>query len=640
MEWLSEYNYDYALASIPIQLVLIAFYCSRRNLPIRQSRSFLWVMLINLVMTTSDIVSCEMNEVWTSFPLWLMYAVNMVYFLAFVLRGWALFDYTAEACNSYRVFDRRVNYVLWVPAFVLCGIILSTPWTATIFHFAPVEGYYNCGLYQLIYFNTYFYIAVSLVFVVACWGRTDLRMSLSMLAYNAILIAGIRLRSLFINTLVTSYFSILAILVIYLSAQNPDLFRDKRIGVFNQDAFDEIVLEYLYKRRPFHCVIITIPNYGAARALYGHKQTIRCLELIGEWIEREYSSYYVFTCGGGDFVLLRSGRTDEVTNTCVQGIKTRFARPWKSIDTEVALAVSVICLPYDVIPESITEVDDLIRYAIDHCQYQGKDEYAIISDDMMSKMLRRKAVEHAIGKALAERRFEVYMQPIYGIAERRIVGAEALARLTDDELGPIPPDEFIGVAEQTGDIMELGRQVFDRACAFLEENNVGDLGIRKINVNLSPAQCLNNQLATEFAQIAHSHGVPLSMIDLEVTESAAEDLTSIREQMDGLLAAGTEFALDDFGTGTSNITRLLSLPLHVVKLDMTVVWSYFRGDSTLLPDLITMFRNVNMKVVVEGIETEEMHRAVEEMGCDYEQGYYYSRPLPPQEFVRYMRGLS
>jgi EAL domain-containing protein (putative c-di-GMP-specific phosphodiesterase class I) len=159
-------------------------------------------------------------------------------------------------------------------------------------------------------------------------------------------------------------------------------------------------------------------------------------------------------------------------------------------------------------------------------------------------------------------------------------------------------------------------------------------------VNLSPAQCLNNQLATEFAQIAHSHGVPLSMIDLEVTESAAEDLTSIREQMDGLLAAGTEFALDDFGTGTSNITRLLSLPLHVVKLDMTVVWSYFRGDSTLLPDLINMFRNVNMKVVVEGIETEEMHRAVEEMGCDYEQGYYYSRPLPPQEFVRYMRGLS
>ena len=87
MEWLSEYNYDYALASIPIQLVLIAFYCSWRNLPIRQSRSFLWVMLINLVMTTSDIVACEMSEVWTSFPPWLMYAVNMVYFLALVLRG-------------------------------------------------------------------------------------------------------------------------------------------------------------------------------------------------------------------------------------------------------------------------------------------------------------------------------------------------------------------------------------------------------------------------------------------------------------------------------------------------------------------------------------------------------------------------
>ena len=87
MAWLSDYNYDFALASIPIQLVLLAFYLSRRNLPIRQSFSFLAAMVANLVMTVSDIVSCEMNEVWTSYPLWVMYAVNQAYFVSFVLAG-------------------------------------------------------------------------------------------------------------------------------------------------------------------------------------------------------------------------------------------------------------------------------------------------------------------------------------------------------------------------------------------------------------------------------------------------------------------------------------------------------------------------------------------------------------------------
>ncbi len=103
MHWLSGYNYDFGLASIPIQLVLIAFYFSRKNLPVRQTFSFAIVMISNLVMTIADIVSCEMNEVWMQYPLWGMYLVNMVYFAGFLIRGWSLFDFTAEICRADRV---------------------------------------------------------------------------------------------------------------------------------------------------------------------------------------------------------------------------------------------------------------------------------------------------------------------------------------------------------------------------------------------------------------------------------------------------------------------------------------------------------------------------------------------------------
>ena len=222
-QWLSQYNYDFALAAIPIQLLLLIFYCSRRNLPIRASYSFLWVMLANLAMTAFDLISCEMNEIWTEYPLWLMYVVNQGYFLGFILRGWALYDYTAEECHGYASLGKYLATLANVPAAVAVLLILSTPWTATIFHFTPDKGYYNCHLYPIIYFCTYFYIAMSLLCVFLRWKQTDFRLKMSMLGYNAVLIAGILLRKAFINTLVTSYFSILAIRVIYLSAQNPDL---------------------------------------------------------------------------------------------------------------------------------------------------------------------------------------------------------------------------------------------------------------------------------------------------------------------------------------------------------------------------------------------------------------------------------
>ena len=100
--WISPFNYDFAIAAIPIQVILLLFYGVRRNLPIRQSSCFWLVMFANLVMTTADIISCEMNEIWYEYPLWVMYAINHAYFLGFIVRGWALFAYTAESSHSHK----------------------------------------------------------------------------------------------------------------------------------------------------------------------------------------------------------------------------------------------------------------------------------------------------------------------------------------------------------------------------------------------------------------------------------------------------------------------------------------------------------------------------------------------------------
>ena len=129
----------------------------------------------------------------------------------------------------------------------------------------------------------------------------------------------------------------------------------------------------------------------------------------------------------------------------------------------------------------------------------------------------------------------------------------------------------------------------------------------------------------------------MNMFDFEITESFIDDHQAIVNQMTRLQASGAELSLDDFGTGASNIAQLLKLPIHVVKLDMSVVHSYFKGESKLLPDLIQMFRNSDMKIVVEGVETVDMKTQLAEMGCDYEQGYFFSKPVPPSAFLAYLR---
>ena len=635
-QWLSHYNYDFALAAVPIQLILLAFYCSRKNLPIRSSKSFLWVMLANLAMTVFDLVSCEMNEVWTHFPLWAMYLVNQAYFLGFIIRGWALFDYTAAECHGYSVFGRTVSRLMHVPALVVVILILFTPWTATIFHFSPDRGYYNCDVYPVIYYSTYFYIAASLLCVLLCWKDMDMRLKLSMLSYNAILIAGILLRKQFMDTLVTSYFSILAILFIYLCAQNPDLYRDQKTHLFNKDAFDKIGREYLLGDMPFHCIVACVNNYTSAKALYGQQQLNRCMDMFGQWMNRSFPGYDVFYFGNGDFLLLRRGRFEDDKNRIIQNMHAHFEHSWKSSAIEMPLSVSALVLPYALFPKEISPAHDFISYIFGRTYVENRRGHIVVSEAVAKEFEREKDVENALIRALEQNRIEAYFQPIYSVREGRIVGAEALARLNDPKLGFIPPDEFIRVAERTGDIMELGRQIMARVCEFLSSEHPENLGIQKISVNLSPAQCMNDQLAVELSDIADRYGVSLDLINFEITESSIEDQYLIRRQMLRLHQQGANFSLDDFGTGTSNIVRLLELPISIVKLDRNLVNSYFSGGSKILPDLVGMFQRADMRIVAEGVETKEVLDALSELGCDYIQGYYFSRPVPPKEFVKYL----
>jgi len=632
-QFIASYNCDFALATLPIELILLGAFCLRRNLPVASSRSFLAVMFFSLVMTFSDIYACVIIDSWQSYPAWLIYAVNIVYFLSFLIRSWALFDYTANECHSYETFGRHARVALTIPLLIMLLAVLSTPLTHLIFSVTAEEGYVSGTMYPSIYYCLYLYIGLSLLCVPAAHSSLTPRLAGSTLLYNAVLLAGVVIRRAWPYTLVMDYINTLAVLIIYLSAQNPDLFRNRKTGLFNRDAFDRIVSELLYQQAPFHCIVASANNYDSAKALYGPHQLGECLRVIGQWLIDEFPGYYVFYFRSGRFLLLYKGTFQDEREAVMDKLRAGLSSPWRTENSEVSLTISAMVLPSTSMPDDLSDVKELVFSSFDRAYEENTKGNLLITDDVLSELERQEAVRAALVRALAHRRIEVYLQPIYSAGDKRVVSAEALARLNDPELGFIPPDEFIRIAEQTGDIMALGDQIFERVCVLLQAGQLATVGVERINVNLSPAQCMNDRLAHEFSAIADSHGVSLSNVDFEITETSLEDFHLIQKQMVLLRESGATFALDDFGTGTSNITRLMQLPIDTVKLDMTVVSSYFSGDLAILPDLVNMFHNAGKQVVVEGVETAEMHSALEAMGCDYEQGYYFMRPSTPEEFV-------
>ncbi len=256
---------------------------------------------------------------------------------------------------------------------------------------------------------------------------------------------------------------------------------------------------------------------------------------------------------------------------------------------------------------------------------------------------RELEVERAISRALKHGGFSVCYQPIYSIKKDRFESAEALIRLYDKKLGYISPDEFIPIAEKNGTILQIGLYVFDEVCRFIKKQNLQTYGIDYVEINLSVVQCMQRELSKQLVRIMKYYQVRSEQINLEITESAVvEEPERLKENMRILCEEGIQFSLDDYGSGYSNMNAVVSLPLSYVKLDRSIVWSAFENSRAYIAmtSSIEMFKKMNLKVIAEGIETIEQSRRLSELGCDYLQGYYYSKPLPEGEFLQYLLKMN
>jgi EAL domain-containing protein (putative c-di-GMP-specific phosphodiesterase class I) len=218
--------------------------------------------------------------------------------------------------------------------------------------------------------------------------------------------------------------------------------------------------------------------------------------------------------------------------------------------------------------------------------------------------------------------------------------AEALVRIRDVDGSIVPPGQFISVAEETGLIDQLGERVFEKVCQFIQRERIWKFEIEYIEVNLSVRQCEARALAGKYQAIMEQYDIKPSMINLEVTESASIRRRNVLIQnMEKLIEYGVSFSLDDFGNGESNLNYIVDMPVEIVKFDRDMTKSYFdNSKGRLVMETVTrMILNLGLKIVSEGVETEEQLETMKQLGVQYIQGFYFSKPLPQDEFIRFVK---
>jgi diguanylate cyclase (GGDEF)-like protein/PAS domain S-box-containing protein len=361
----------------------------------------------------------------------------------------------------------------------------------------------------------------------------------------------------------------------------------------------------------------------------------KCLR-SSDTVARLGETFTVARLGGDEFTILLDDLKEAAdANRAAERLMKALAPPFVLVGKEVFTSISIgIALSNS----AYEQAEDMLRDA-DTAMYRakslGKARYEVFDADMRASVMARLQLETDLRRALERNEFRNFYQPIVSLESGRIVGFEALLRWQHATRGMISPDEFIFVAEETGLIRELGWWSLREACRQMSlwrarSESCLDL---TISVNLSAKQLLQPHLVEEMDKLLREIGLPPGALKLEITESAVmADPAAAAETLQQIKSLGIRLAIDDFGTGYSSLSYLHRFPLDTLKIDRSFISGGGEGDTMeIARTIMPMAKNLRLDVVAEGVETLEQVTLLKRLQCKYAQGYYFSKPLAPEE---------
>ena len=553
----------------------------------------------------------------------------------------SLFMYVEVLGNSSRKANEILRKLMAIPYIVALYFVLS----GDVQYQITDQGNYSYGpMVDTVYVISFIYVVVIFINTfryrdaIGIKKRNALRIATGIWVFFAII------QYVFPTLLLSSLGIILEILVIYLSFENPNDNYDDATDSFNERAFSSVTTELFSLRKAFYIINIAVIDYTTINQNMGHKKALNLMQSINQYASELFDTT-CYHCEENCMSIIYTGIISS-NNSKLKQLAERMSLPFMVGDNSISISTSICVLPCPEFADDIMSIKNWLSYAM-YNQSCNSKAIVFVNNDLQKEKQREEDIVTLVAHAISNDGFDVYYQPIYSTDKKSFISAEALVRLKDTQtFGYLSPEIFIPIAEKNGLIMDLGRIVFDKVCAFASMNHLQSLGVEYIEVNLSGIQAVDTSLPDLLAQTIKSYYLEPSFINLEITETAAVSSGSmLRANMNRLRNLGFSFSMDDFGTGYSNLSQIADTAYDLVKLDKSLIWPCFgknKSDNAMhiLKNITEMLHDIGAHIVAEGVETEEMAEYLKELKVNYLQGYLYSKPINEESYLNFLNNIS
>ena len=411
--------------------------------------------------------------------------------------------------------------------------------------------------------------------------------------------------------------------------------KDSLTGLYTEQAFFHYSRRIMQFRsdKKMHVIIGRIKDFELIISIYGRKKANELLCYMASIYNKKFKYGLLAKKGKASFLCLLSDdykldhqRMDNVINEFtenapIKGIRIKYGI-YKNIDKN--LPITTICDYASMAAETVME--------------DYNHDYAYYTDELAQKRIYNQMIENCFTDALKNKEFMIYYQPKIDVITEKVIGAEALVRWQRTDGSMISPENFIPIYEKNGQIQKLDAYIFGQVCRLQKRILDESKKLLSVSVNLSRSSILCEEIVEQYTKIVRENDIPITCVPLEITESASVYGQKVVKVAERLLQSGFKFHIDDFGSGYSSMESLSRLPFSVLKIDKSLIDHICETRVEILVNhIIKLSKDLNMRVLAEGVETKEQLDILRKIKCDEIQGFYYARPMPEVEFVEYVR---
>ncbi len=624
-------SYDY-IATFFLFMLLV-WYVTEKKVPLKSFKCFFYVILFAfmgslletagyIIVRHSDTLSIRYAYVTTSF--------QMLFIHSFIVT----ITYCLLSMVHVNVRSKPFMSLFGVSEALIMALTLPNLFVEKLSFDLPNGKYAAVGIGNILY-------AIDALMVILClWvfikrGRDLKFIKPSISIFLVIVAVGCGIAQLLMFAPMLNMVIATLCMVMYLYQQSPDAYTDEVTGQFNRTLFAEYVRECFTDEKPFALIVTDLVDFKQVNRNFGMACGDGLLREVGRYLDKMHPKGAVFHLEEDHFCTVVKAEESEAYGIA-EAIQGRFTHSWQVHGQELLMKATVSIIECPENAQNYNELSEVVSYSVESAKTVKKGAINLARELDLKRIHKTRQIEKAVKAAIRNFSVQVYYQPLYSTENKCYNAAEALARINDGALGDIPPDMFIPIAERSGLINELGDIIFEKVCRFIHGNKLDKTPIKYIDVNVSPVQLMQHGFAERVLGILKKHEVSPRQINIEITETAMMNtFPVVSENIRILVESGAMLSLDDYGTGYANINYINHMPFQYIKLDKELVWEAFKNEKAriTLEHTVGMLNALDLRIVAEGIETEEMCQALTEFGCAYLQGWYFSKAVPEEAFA-------